>query len=121
MRRVRSRSDQLPRVSNWRDAFAAARTTLAREDDTALTGPPPSVRSRVIAGIAIGLASGLLAFYSAQRPGAIPDFLYPWTGARLFLSGADPYAAIRAKLGGPPPYDEALFYPFTMLLALLPF
>jgi hypothetical protein len=70
--------------------------------------------------IGIGIASGCLALYSAHRPGAIPDFLYPWTGARLFLTGVDPYAAVQAKLGGPPPYDEALFYPFTTLLALLP-
>ena len=82
--------------------------------------PRPSVRDRALVAIGIGLASGCLALYSAHRPGAIPDFLYPWTGARLFLTGVDPYAAVQAKLGGPPPYDEALFYPFTTLLALLP-
>lgn len=82
--------------------------------------PRPSVRDRALVAIGIGLASGCLALYSAHRPGAIPDFLYPWTGARLFLTGVDPYAALQAKVGGPPPYDEALFYPFTTLLALLP-
>jgi hypothetical protein len=82
--------------------------------------PAPTRRARLLAAIAIGFASGCLALYAAHRPGAIPDFLYPWTGARLYLAGADPYAAIRAKLGGPPPYDEALFYPFTTILALLP-
>jgi len=81
----------------------------------------PSLGTRALVAIGIGLASGGIALYSAHRPGAIPDFLYPWTGARLFLSGLDPYAAIRARLGGPPPYDEALFYPFTTLLALIPF
>jgi len=78
-----------------------------------------SVRSRVITAIGIGVASGLLAYYAVWRPGAVPDFLYPWTGIRLFLEGTNPYVAMRGN--GAPPYDEALFYPFTTLLALLPF
>ena len=78
-----------------------------------------SVRSRVLTAVGIGIASGLLAYYAVRRPGAVPDFLYPWTGIRLFLDGTNPYAAMRGN--GPPPYDEALFYPFTTLLALLPF
>ena len=78
----------------------------------------PTQKQRLATALGIGLASGLLAFYSVQRPGAVPDFLYPWTGIRLFLEGTNPYAAMRG--GGAPPYDEALFYPFTTLLALLP-
>lgn len=101
-------------------ALRSLRTALSEPDDDPNPATRPSRRSRLLAALAIGVASGLLAFYSAQRPGAIPDFLYPWTGARLFLDGLDPYAAIRARLGGPPPYDEALFYPFTTLIALLP-
>lgn len=84
-----------------------------------MNGPSPGRRQRLLTALGIGLASGLLAFYSVQRPGAVPDFLYPWTGLRLFLEGTNPYAAMRG--GGNPPYDEALFYPFTALLALLPF
>ena len=71
--------------------------------------------------LGIAIASGLVAYFAARRPGAVPDFLYPWTGARLFLDGVDPYAAMQTNRGGPPPYDEALFYPFTALLALFPF
>jgi hypothetical protein len=74
----------------------------------------------LLTGIAVAVASGLLAYYSARRQGAVPDFLYPWTGARLFLRGIDPYAAMGAHRGAAPPYDEALFYPFTALLALFP-
>ena len=79
---------------------------------------PPTRRARLATAAAIGLASALLAWYSVQRPGAVPDFMYPWTGIRLFLSGTDPYGAMRA--GGAPPFDEALFYPFTTLLAVAP-
>ena len=68
--------------------------------------------------IGIGALSGLLALYSVLRRGAVPDFLYPWTATRLFLDGTNPYAVMRG--GGPPPYDEYFFYPFTALLALLP-
>ena len=78
----------------------------------------PSRRQRLLTALGIAVASGLLAAYSVQRPGAVPDFLYPWTGMRLFLEGTNPYAAMRG--GGPPPYDEALFYPFTALLAVGP-
>jgi hypothetical protein len=69
--------------------------------------------------VGIAIASGLLAYFAAKRPGAVPDYLYPWTGARLFLDGVNPYTAM-AGHPGPPPYDLALFYPFTMLVALLP-
>ena len=75
-------------------------------------------RHRALTAIGIALASGLLAYYSVQRPGAVPDFLYPWTGIRLFLDGTNPYAAMRGN--GAPPYDEALFYPFTALMLVAP-
>ena len=70
--------------------------------------------------MAIAIASGLVAYFAARRQGAVPDFLYPWTGARLFLSGVDPYASMGGHRGAAPPYDEALFYPFTALVALFP-
>ena len=84
-----------------------------------MNDPAPSRRQRALAAAGIALASSLVALYAVQRPGAVPDFLYPWTGIRLFLDGTNPYAAMRS--GGAPPYDEALFYPFTALLAVLPF
>ena len=81
----------------------------------------PTRRARWLTAAGIGLASALLAYLSARRHGAVPDFLYPWTGARLFLDGVDPYAAMSGHRGAAPPYDEALFYPFTALLTLIPF
>jgi len=78
----------------------------------------PTRRARLSCAAFIAVASGVLAYFLVARPGAVPDFLYPWTGIRLFLDGVDPYAAMRRS--GPPPYDEALFYPFTALFALAP-
>ena len=75
----------------------------------------------MLTAIGIAIASGLVTYFAARRPGAVPDFLYPWTGARHFLNGEDPYLAMQKQPGGAPPYDEALFYPFTALLALFPF
>ena len=89
-------------------------------DEVIPTDPRVALRPRVLTALAIGLASALLAYYSARRAGAVPDFLYPWNGARLFLDGVDPYLAMRKQIGAPPPYNEGLFYPFTTLLAILP-
>ena len=111
--------DTIGTVGRIRSAWRSLWAILTTDDDPA-EGSAPRVRDRWLVAIGIGLASACIAYYSARRPGAIPDFLYPWTGARLFLGGLDPYEAIRAGLGGPPPYDEPLFYPFTMLLALMP-
>ena len=87
-------------------------------DGVAEAGERVPRRPRVLAAAGIAIVSALLAFYSVQRPGAVPDFIYPWTGIRLFLDGTNPYVAMRGD--GAPPYDEALFYPFTALLAVLP-
>jgi len=76
-------------------------------------------RPRALTALGIAIASAILTHYSIHRPGTVPDFLYPWTGIRLFLDGTNPYTAMRGN--GAPPYDEALFYPFTTLLALVPF
>ncbi len=105
-------------VRGPRNPFARLLEALTADDANPPVTEVVSVRSRVLTALGIGLASGLLAFYSVHRPGAVPDFLYPYTGIRLFLDGTNPYAAMRGN--GAPPYDEALFYPFTALLALLP-
>lgn len=106
-------------------ARVRARTIVAEVARSFADDPLPrdasvTLRARLLTAFAIGLASALLAYYAARRPGAIPDFLYPWHGARLFLEGVDPYAAMRKQPGAGPPHDEALFYPFTTLLAILP-
>ena len=92
----------------------------ANTDSFASETAPPTRQARILTAIAIAVASGLVAYFAGRRQGAVPDFLYPWTGARLFLSGVDPYKAMGGHPGAAPPYDEALFYPFTALVALFP-
>jgi hypothetical protein len=75
----------------------------------------------VVLAIAIGVASGVVCWALARRPEAVPDFLYPYTAARLFLHGQNPYEAMRGTPGALPPFDEPFFYPFTTVLAALPF
>ena len=72
---------------------------------TKTTNGAPARGARILTAIAIAVASGLVAYFAARRQGAVPDFLYPWTGARLFLSGVDPYAAMGGHRGAAPPYD----------------
>jgi hypothetical protein len=106
---------RLPSAGRWRRVASALRAADAAPDLAATVGWKP----RAWTALGIAIASAALAFYSVQRPGAVPDFLYPWTGIRLFLDGTNPYVAMRGH--GAPPYDEALFYPFTALVAVLPF
>ena len=108
------RIEALPQPSWWLRLTDALRA----RDGIAEAGEPVPRRPRLLAAAGIAIASALLALYSVKRPGAVPDFIYPWTGIRLFLDGTNPYLAMRGN--GAPPYDEALFYPFTTLLALLP-
>ncbi|HEY5617149.1 MAG TPA: hypothetical protein VIK60_04350 [Vicinamibacterales bacterium] len=105
--RVRDRMKSLARI------LAAADPPLPNEDS-------PGSRHRVAAAIVVGVLAGTFAWFMAQRDGATPDFAYPHTAARLFLDGQNPYAVMAGRPGAPPPYDEPLFYPFTIVLAVLP-
>jgi hypothetical protein len=80
-----------------------------------------TTRARLLAALGVGLAAGLFAGLTALRHGAVPDFLYPWTAARLFLHGSDPYTAMSVSPPAAPPFDEPFFYPFTTVLAVIPF
>ena len=104
-----------PGTGRWARVADFLRAEDAAPDLAATVARKP----RALAALGIAIASALLAYYSVQRPGSVPDFLYPWTGIRLFLDGTNPYLAMRGQ--GAPPYDEALFYPFTALIAVLPF
>jgi hypothetical protein len=57
----------------------------------------------------------------ATRKGAVPDFLYPLTAARLFLQHANPYVEMSGSIGAPEPHNGPLFYPFTAILIVMPF
>jgi hypothetical protein len=51
-------------------------------------------------------------------PGAVPDFIYPWTAARHFVSGENPYRALPGGL--PFPFQSPLFYPLPTVMATVP-
>jgi len=78
----------------------------ANTDSSASETARPTRQTRILTAIGIAVASGLVAYFAGRRQGAVPDFLYPWTGARLFLSGVDPYAAMGGHRGAAPPYDD---------------
>jgi hypothetical protein len=80
----------------------------------------PSTRDRLVAAVLVGLLAGIFSWFMAQRPGATPDFDYPYTAAKLFLEGQNPYAVMTGQPGASPPYDEPFFYPFTAVLAVMP-
>lgn len=80
---------------------------------------PPTRRRRLLVALAIGAAAGLAAFAYQLRPGAAPDFLYPWTAARSLSSGANPYAALPGGL--PAPFEAPLLYPLPAVLVAVPF
>jgi hypothetical protein len=81
----------------------------------------PSLKRRVIAAIFVGAIAGLFAGLTSSRTGATPDFLYPYTAARLFLDGQNPYDAMPGQPGAAAPYNEPFFYPFTTVLGVMPF
>jgi hypothetical protein len=63
--------------------------------------------------------AGLAMFAYSSRPGAAPDFIYPWTAARLLVSGTNPYAALPG--GFPAPLQAPLLYPLPTVLIAIPF
>ena len=80
----------------------------------------PTNRERLLTALAVGLVAGIFSWFMSQRPGSTPDFEYPYTAAKLFLEGQNPYAVMIGRPGAPPPYDEPFFYPFTAVLAVMP-
>ncbi len=78
-------------------------------------------RHRLAAAVAIGIVSGGFTWLMAMRPGAIPDFVYPHAAIRLFLHGQNPYLVLTRHAGAAAPYDGLFFFPFTTVLAALPF
>jgi hypothetical protein len=86
-----------------------------------MTAAPPTRKQRLAAALLVGVAAGLFAGLTSARPGAVPDFLYPYTAAQLFVDGQNPYDAMPGQSGAPAPYNEPFFYPFTTVVALIPF
>ncbi|ABU56903.1 hypothetical protein [Roseiflexus castenholzii] len=74
---------------------------------------------RLAIALGLGLLSGLLTYgrlISADIVAA--DFTWVWRGARLLMSGIDPYAAIQPESAYP--YNDYLYYPLLALLLALP-
>jgi hypothetical protein len=81
---------------------------------------PPTIRSRLVAAVAVGVVAGAFSGLLAARPGAVPDLVYLLTAARHFLEGTNPYEVMVGAPGAPQPYDEPFYYPFTTVLAAVP-
>lgn len=79
---------------------------------------PPTFRQRLIVALAIGLFAGLLAFAFHSRPGAAPDFIYPWMAARSLIAGVNPYGALPGGMAAP--FQAPLLYPLTAALVAVP-
>lgn len=74
---------------------------------------------RIAIALALGLLSGLLTYARLVSADVVAaDFTWVWRGARLMMSGIDPYVAIRPE--GAYPYNDYLYYPLPALLIALP-
>lgn len=107
-------------IDRVRDRFASIAGTLAATDASLPNEDSPGIRRRVLAAAVVGGLAGTFAWFMAQRAGSMPDFAYPHTAARIFLEGQNPYAIMAERPGSPPPYDGPFYYPFTLVLAVLP-
>lgn len=104
-----------------RATWASLRATLAAADPPSPDAAPPTRRQRLVAALVIGVLAGVFSGVMAGRTGATPDFEFPHTAARLFLDGQNPYEVMAGRPGAQPPFDEPFFYPFTAVLAVMPF
>jgi len=91
---------------------------------TALADDPttrPTLVARVLVALAVGIASGLVAFihlrYYERALGF--DFTWPWRAARYLLNGQNPYELIRPV--GDYPFDAYFKYPLPAALIAVPF
>jgi hypothetical protein len=78
----------------------------------------PTIRSRIIVAVAIGVASGFVAYLLHARPGFWADFAFLWTGARVLLAGGDPYVTLPNDWGDW--FDTPLLYPLPTVLLAVP-
>jgi hypothetical protein len=94
------------------------------EPGPALDSDAPSLprRShRLGIAVAIGGMSALFNFGMANRPNAVMDFIYPFTGAQMIARGQDPYQAMGTiNRSAKPPFDLPLYFPLPAVLLLVP-
>ena len=84
--------------------------------DTEATAP--TVRNRLMLALAIGLVAGCVTYAFHSRPGAAPDFIYPWTASRSLLAGMNPYSALPGGMAAP--FQAPLLYPLTAAIVIVP-
>jgi len=81
-----------------------------------------TMRQRLVLSLIIGLLSGLLCYTRLRKEGLVAaDFTWAWRGARLLLTGQNPYHDPTLAAGQPYPSDAPLYYPLPALLFALPF
>ena len=85
---------------------------------TQSVGAPPSRRARIVVGLVVGFASGVLAFAFHARPEPAPDFIYPWTAARMLVAGGNPYTTLPGGMAHP--FEAPLLYPLPAVLVTVP-
>lgn len=105
-------------VGSW---WRSLGSTLTAGEPPSPDADPPTRRQRLLAGLIIGTLAGVFSFLMAQRPGATPDLAAPQEAARYLLQGLNPYDVMAGKTAIPAPFDEPLYYPFTTVLAAIPF
>jgi hypothetical protein len=92
--------------------------TSAGEPDSASL---PRRTHRLALALAIGAGSALLNFGMANRPNAVMDFIYPFTGAQMIARGQDPYQTMGSiNRSAKAPFDLPLYFPLPAVLPLVP-
>jgi hypothetical protein len=93
---------------------------------------PPALRTRIIVALMLGIIAAAYAYNTHRLMlslGQSPDSLFLWRGARILLSGGDPYSLATWRtmpLGDSDPAAwksviEPLYYPLPALLVWIPF
>ena len=93
---------------------------LVEGDRRPFSGPRLPRIERILIALFIGLVSAYLAdiAFGNSRFGA-KDWTYQWRAGQALLAGQNPYDVIRPAGGYP--YESWYMYPFTAVLAALPF
>ena len=78
----------------------------------------PTLRWRLAAAVAAGVAAALfvIALYGRQSTEVVSDWDATWVGARAFLRGESPYAAVQM-----PPWPWRINYPLPTILLSTPY
>lgn len=80
-------------------------------------GFTPTRRSRLIVALLIGALAGAIALAYQLLAAVPPDFIYPWTAARLLAHGQNPYASLPGGLAAP--FEAPLLYPLPAAMVAL--